>query len=239
MLLMPAFLIYEIAQFWWSSKRVGSASGGGQCLDDPELAPCLSSGARCRKRAAIPIASSWAARSLPRGDRGRAIGAHRTTFARRRARPVLERLRPVCLTQTGRTKCRRRMPRVFHIAMVAACPFPYARGTPIRILRMAEALAQIGHEVHVVTYHLGAGPASAALRIHRTPSWPATGISGLDRPWQALRAGSVAGRQTGRRAAAIPDRYCSCPSLRGPPGRGRSRRRLRARPSRRAHPGGL
>ena len=86
----------------------------------------------------------------------------------------------------------------------------------IRILRMAEALAQIGHEVHVVTYHLGAGPASAALRIHRTPSWPATGISGLDRPWQAFRAGSVAGRQTGRRAAAIPDRYCSCPSLRGP-----------------------
>jgi glycosyltransferase involved in cell wall biosynthesis len=35
---------------------------------------------------------------------------------------------------------------------------------------MAEALAQIGHQVHVVTYHLGTGPASAALRIHRTPA---------------------------------------------------------------------
>ena len=40
------------------------------------------------------------------------------------------------------------------IAIVAACPFPLPRGTPVRILRMAEALADRGHEVHVVTYHL-------------------------------------------------------------------------------------
>jgi glycosyltransferase involved in cell wall biosynthesis len=50
----------------------------------------------------------------------------------------------------------------FKIAMVAACPFPYPRGTPIRILRMAEALAHRGHEVHVVTYHLGE-------KLQRTP----------------------------------------------------------------------
>ena len=41
------------------------------------------------------------------------------------------------------------------IAIVAACPFPFPRGTPVRIYRMAEALALLGHEVHAVTYHLG------------------------------------------------------------------------------------
>ncbi len=56
----------------------------------------------------------------------------------------------------------------YHIAMVAACPFPHARGTPVRILRMSEALAALGHEVHVVTYHLGEGAADPALRLHRT-----------------------------------------------------------------------
>ncbi|CAN5167478.1 hypothetical protein BH20GEM2_BH20GEM2_04590 [soil metagenome] len=35
--------------------------------------------------------------------------------------------------------------------MVAACPLPAPRGTPIRILRLAEALALRGHEVHLVT----------------------------------------------------------------------------------------
>ena len=43
------------------------------------------------------------------------------------------------------------------IAMVAACPFPAPRGTPIRALRLAEALAARGHRVHVVTYHYGQG----------------------------------------------------------------------------------
>jgi glycosyltransferase involved in cell wall biosynthesis len=43
----------------------------------------------------------------------------------------------------------------FRIAVVAACPFPYSRGTPIRIRRLAEGLAARGHEVHVATYHLG------------------------------------------------------------------------------------
>jgi len=41
------------------------------------------------------------------------------------------------------------------IAMIAACPFPWPRGTPIRIHRIAEAVARRGHAVHVVTYHLG------------------------------------------------------------------------------------
>jgi len=53
------------------------------------------------------------------------------------------------------------------IALVAACPFPLARGTPVRILRMAEALAERGHEVHVATYHLGTGPVSPRVKLHR------------------------------------------------------------------------
>ena len=51
--------------------------------------------------------------------------------------------------------------------MVAACPFPYPRGTPIRIQRMAESLASNGHEVHVAAYHLGESLADTAYVIHR------------------------------------------------------------------------
>jgi glycosyltransferase involved in cell wall biosynthesis len=54
--------------------------------------------------------------------------------------------------------------------VVAACPFPYPRGTPVRILRLSEAVAQRGHKVHVVTYHLSDGTSSPALDIIRTPS---------------------------------------------------------------------
>jgi len=56
--------------------------------------------------------------------------------------------------------------------MVAACPFPVPRGTPTRILRMAEALAARGHEVHVVTYHLGERVAATPFRIHRIANIP-------------------------------------------------------------------
>ncbi|MCE9646575.1 MAG: glycosyltransferase family 4 protein [Chloroflexi bacterium] len=55
------------------------------------------------------------------------------------------------------------------IAVVAACPFPYPRGTPLRILRMAEALIARGHEVHVVTYHLGQKMDGLPFPIHRIP----------------------------------------------------------------------
>ena len=61
------------------------------------------------------------------------------------------------------------MNRRFNIAMVAACPFPYQRGTPIRILRLAEALSRKGHDVHVVTYHLGDEAGEVPFRIHRIP----------------------------------------------------------------------
>jgi len=57
----------------------------------------------------------------------------------------------------------------FRIAMVAACPFPAPRGTPIRIYRIADELGRRGHEVDVFTYHLGINRSDAAFRTHRIP----------------------------------------------------------------------
>jgi glycosyltransferase involved in cell wall biosynthesis len=53
--------------------------------------------------------------------------------------------------------------------MVAACPFPAGRGTPIRIHRIAEEMGRRGHHVHVFTYHLGAesSATSDAFQTHR------------------------------------------------------------------------
>src|SRR4051812_29320849 len=57
--------------------------------------------------------------------------------------------------------------RRLRVALVAACPFPAARGTPVRIERMADALVARGHHVDVVTYHLGAECAGRAFTVHR------------------------------------------------------------------------
>jgi glycosyltransferase involved in cell wall biosynthesis len=54
--------------------------------------------------------------------------------------------------------------------MVAACPFPAPRGTPIRIYRIADELGRRGHEVDVFTYHLGSAVTNAQFRIHRIPN---------------------------------------------------------------------
>ena len=56
--------------------------------------------------------------------------------------------------------------------MVAACPFPAPRGTPVRILRVAEALALRGHEVHVAAYHLGDLTARLPFTVHRIARVP-------------------------------------------------------------------
>jgi glycosyltransferase involved in cell wall biosynthesis len=53
------------------------------------------------------------------------------------------------------------------VLMVAACPFPARRGTPIRIERMAEELGRRGHEVHVATYHLGDDGHFPHFEVHR------------------------------------------------------------------------
>jgi glycosyltransferase involved in cell wall biosynthesis len=62
--------------------------------------------------------------------------------------------------------------RPLRIAVVAACPFPLARGTPVRVLRLSEALADRGHEVHILTYHLGSGPVAPAVQVHRIRDVP-------------------------------------------------------------------
>ena len=54
-----------------------------------------------------------------------------------------------------------------NVAMVAACPFPGNRGTPSRILRMAEGLSDIGHNIHVITYHFGTNTRVKGINIHR------------------------------------------------------------------------
>jgi glycosyltransferase involved in cell wall biosynthesis len=58
------------------------------------------------------------------------------------------------------------------IATVAACPFPWPRGTPIRIHRIAEAMGRRGIDVHVVTYHLGEPLENASFTIHRIRDVP-------------------------------------------------------------------
>lgn len=55
----------------------------------------------------------------------------------------------------------------FRIAMVAACPMPARRGTPLRVERLAEALAARGHEVELITYHVAEGPQSLGVPVHR------------------------------------------------------------------------
>jgi glycosyltransferase involved in cell wall biosynthesis len=59
------------------------------------------------------------------------------------------------------------------VAVVAACPFPWPRGTPIRIERIADAIARRGHAVHVVTYHLGEDPSGRPYTVHRIRDVPA------------------------------------------------------------------
>jgi glycosyltransferase involved in cell wall biosynthesis len=51
--------------------------------------------------------------------------------------------------------------------MVAACPMPARRGTPLRVERLAEALAARGHEVELITYHVAEGPQSLGVPVHR------------------------------------------------------------------------
>ncbi|HEX5438115.1 MAG TPA: glycosyltransferase family 4 protein [Gemmatimonadaceae bacterium] len=57
--------------------------------------------------------------------------------------------------------------RPLRIAVVAACPFPRQRGTPVRIQRLAEELQRRGHDVHVVTYPHGDDARATALTVHR------------------------------------------------------------------------
>lgn len=53
------------------------------------------------------------------------------------------------------------------ICMLAACPFPANHGTPGSIREMAEAICERGHEVHIVTYHIGEDIPIRGPRVNR------------------------------------------------------------------------
>src|SRR5690606_24422761 len=59
--------------------------------------------------------------------------------------------------------------------MVAACPFPANHGTPGAIRELCIALAEKGHEVHVVTYPVGDPVEIEGVHIHRAPRMPLGG----------------------------------------------------------------
>lgn len=53
------------------------------------------------------------------------------------------------------------------ICVLAACPFPANHGTPGSIRELAEATAERGHEVHVVSYHMGEPLPLRNVHLHR------------------------------------------------------------------------
>ncbi|MEI2791136.1 MAG: glycosyltransferase family 4 protein [Steroidobacteraceae bacterium] len=72
------------------------------------------------------------------------------------------------------------------VLMVAACPFPARRGTPVRIERMAEALGRRGHEVHVATYHLGETEVNPHFTVHRIRDVPGYQTTAPGPNWRKL-----------------------------------------------------
>jgi len=56
------------------------------------------------------------------------------------------------------------------ICMLVPTPFPANQGTPGSIREMAEAVVERGHEVHIVTYHLGQDIPVKGPQIHRIPA---------------------------------------------------------------------
>ena len=75
------------------------------------------------------------------------------------------------------------------LCVLAACPFPANHGTPGSIRELVEATAERGHEVHVVTYHIGED-----LPVKRRDG---SSHSRLDwRPRRDCRADAATGRCT-------------------------------------------
>jgi glycosyltransferase involved in cell wall biosynthesis len=56
------------------------------------------------------------------------------------------------------------------IGLIAACPFPAHHGTPGGIREKAEALAALGHEVHVITYASCQQGEARGVITHRIPA---------------------------------------------------------------------
>ena len=58
------------------------------------------------------------------------------------------------------------------VLMIAPEPFFQIRGTPFSIYHRLRALSRLGHEVDLVTYHLGDDVEFQGLRINRIPRFP-------------------------------------------------------------------
>ncbi|MGH7908804.1 MAG: glycosyltransferase family 4 protein [Thermodesulfobacteriota bacterium] len=56
------------------------------------------------------------------------------------------------------------------ILMIAPEPFFEPRGTPISVLGRLKALSSLGHEVDLLTYHVGNDVVIPGIKIYRTPS---------------------------------------------------------------------
>ena len=56
------------------------------------------------------------------------------------------------------------------ILMLAPEPFFQPRGTPISVYQRIRALSDLGHEVDLVTYHLGEDKVIENLKIVRIPN---------------------------------------------------------------------
>lgn len=58
------------------------------------------------------------------------------------------------------------------VLMIAPQPYFEARGTPISVNQRLRALSEMGHEVDLLTYHIGEDTPMAGLTIHRLPKIP-------------------------------------------------------------------
>lgn len=58
------------------------------------------------------------------------------------------------------------------ILMIAPQPFFEPRGTPISVFQRLHGISALGHEVHLVTYHVGKDVDIPNVKIYRTPPLP-------------------------------------------------------------------
>jgi 1,2-diacylglycerol 3-alpha-glucosyltransferase len=94
------------------------------------------------------------------------------TMKRRRRRARKTKARQP-LVETGTVQVEPKL----KVCVLAACPFPANHGTPGSIRELVEATAERGHEVHVVTYHIGEDLPLKGAQLHRIPDW--TGERGV------------------------------------------------------------
>jgi glycosyltransferase involved in cell wall biosynthesis len=104
---------------------------------------------------------------------------------------------------TAFSRQRRAPAPLFRIAMVAACPMPARRGTPLRVERLAEALCARGHHVELITYHVAEDDYPldfpvhrifGRLRFQRMPAGPNARKLFLYDPLLAMKVSQVAAR---------------------------------------------